>query len=310
MQNQWQFGSTTGDKVYELRIQLSSPGIFPPAKADIPLPGLPTLDGFLKFLAFQAALRNALQLRPDLAQSLLWQWTGALKNLEQWIDFSIPIRRIQMGITPLYDCSIGLPVVAGNMWVPAGAFFVEQQYNLRQYPAVADSISLRRRVAEPLEKPFRLKSQLNSSSGKNKALNNRVYYSLTTEYVFCFRGDANGVERLLRFACDNNIGIGKKTTLGYGRIAAFNISGQTQSDSTLAISILDGQQRALLKTVPYYSFLAQREQALENKLLFGCEQFRLVNALETVGACYPPYWPKENQVHVLQYGTIITEYSE
>lgn len=310
---QWHFGSGDGSTVYEIKVQLAFPGIFPPAKADVPLPGLPTLDGFLSFVAFRAALQGAMQARPDLAQALVWQWNAALRGHVEWVNFDLPLRTI--GISPgvLYDCSIGLPVVDGDVLVPAGAFYVYPQhgphprYDLKAYPDVVDSLPLRRRVAEPMGKPLRLKTPLNASSGKNKALDNRVYYALTQEYVFYFRGDPLGVERLLKFAHAEGIGMGKKTTLGYGSIESFAPPVKASIDATLALPVLGGKQRALIKSLPYQPLLSLREGGTENRLLFGCDRFRLVNALETVGAYRPPYWRRDRQTQILQYGTVIME---
>jgi hypothetical protein len=225
-----------------------------------------------------------------------------------WIDFKLPIREVMLNNVAIYDCSVGLPIINGQLLIPAGAFFVEQSLNFKQYPEFVDSIPLRRRVVEPMGKRLALNTSLNVSSGKNKALNNRMYYALTSEYLFYFRGDVAGVTRLLNFARDENIGIGKKTSLGYGQIASFTLQIHKISDAaTLALPVLGGSQRALLKAIPYQPLLSQREQGIENKLLLGCERFRLGNALETIGSYRPPYWKRESQTQILQYGSIILE---
>jgi hypothetical protein len=74
-------------------------------------------------------------------------------------------------------------------------------------------LPLRRRVVPPYPRPMSLRSELNTGSGKNKAMDNRMYYSLTDEFAFYFRGDQSGMERLLQFVREQRIGIGKKTTL-------------------------------------------------------------------------------------------------
>jgi hypothetical protein len=161
---------------------------------------------------------------------------------------------------------------------------------------------------EPMGKRLTLKSKLNASSGRNKALDNRMYYALTREYVFYFRGDADGVMRLLKFAQQEKIGMGKKTSLGYGQIASFTPPTKASVDSALTHPLPDGSQRATLKSLPYQQLLSQRQQNQQkNQELLGCKDFRLVNALETVGAYYPPYWRKENQTHILLYGSILLE---
>ncbi|MCP4372437.1 MAG: hypothetical protein GY797_30680 [Deltaproteobacteria bacterium] len=317
-QSQWTF-APSDTTIYKLKITLDSPGVFPPAKMDIPLPGLPTLDGFLSFVAFRAALKEAMQSRPDFAQTFLWQWNKALQNPDSWIDFSLPLRKTQLGqvgSVEIYDCSVGLPVIDNKVYIPAGTFFVNKDstgpgYDFKSYPDVVDTFPLRRRVVEPLGKRLALKSKkLNTSSGRNKALDNRMYYALTKEYVFYFRGDKDGVARLLEFAQKARIGMGKKTSLGYGQIAFFSFKtpDKTKVDSTLTHPLPDREQRATLKSMPYQQLLSQRQQNQQkNQELLGCKDFRLVNALETVGAFYPPYWRKEYQTHILLYGSILLE---
>jgi hypothetical protein len=312
-QLQWSFAPDKDQTIYELHITLDTPGIFPPAKMDIPLPGLPTLDGFLSFVAFRAALKAAMQSHPDLAQMLLWQWHKALGNSTLWIDFPLPLKEAEIGGVKIYDCSVGLPVVKGKVLIPAGTFFIEKdaavKYDLQQFPDVVDNIPLRRCVVEPLGKRLTLSSKPNTSSGKNKALNNRMYYALTKEYVFYFRGDQDGVKRLLEFAKKERIGMGKKTSLGYGQILEFTPPAKASVDATLTYPLPEGGQRATIKTLPYQQLLSQRQQGQQQNLkLLGCKDFRLVNALETVGAYYPPYWRKENQTHILLYGSILLEY--
>jgi len=299
-QAQWTFGSVDG--LYELRLKLASPAVITPAKADIPVPGLPTLDGFLSFVAFRAALDGALKAKPDLASELLWQWNAALRNPALWVEFLLPLRQVKLGTVYIYDCSIGLPVAHGNILVPAGAFFTCDR-NLTTYPEIVDSLALRRRVSLPYPRLMNLTSKLNTGSGKNKALDNRMYYALTDEFAFYFRGDKSGVERLLQFAREQRIGIGKKTTLGYGQIADYKVDLASGISATLAQPILGGLNFALVKTLPYDVMLAMRDNA--DQILFGCNAFRLMNAVETLGAYRPPYWRREAQTQVLLYGTTL-----
>lgn len=318
---------TSDDSVYELRLHLHTPGIFALYKADVPAPGLPMLDGFLKFVAFRLAVDQVIQDRPELTNDLLWQWNLALRDENWWIDFPIPIREesLKSGIT-LYDCSVGLPVTEdGDVLYPAGAFFACGG-NLVTYPSEdkgpADQIALRRRSVEPVYRPVELTvKKLDTQSGSTKALNNRIYYTLVREYAFYFRGDSEGVRQLLNFAIQHDIGIGKKTTLGYGRIAGFEIR-PTNFTATLGhdLHIPGMAQIALLKNVPYLEMqrrcvpgpskympkdpLSQKERD-QNERLFGSRELRLASPLEAFDCYRPPYWRREGRTQVLRYGTLL-----
>lgn len=298
-QSAWTF-SAMDDQVYELQIKLASPGVFTPGKADILIPGLPTLDGFLSFVAFRAALTDIVASEPDMALALLWQWNAALRNPNLWIDFALPIRSVSLGAVTVYDCSIGLPIDGSDVLIPAGAFFA-RGLNLETYPKVTDSIPLRRRVSEPHHRPINLTNQLQTGSGSTKLLDNRMYFALTKEYLFYFRGDAQGVERLLTFACNNRIGMGKKTTLGYGQIADFEVRRSTVN-TTFVQPIHNRSEYSLIKTLPYDVVMRERSQA--SPTFFG-NGFRVVNPLETFGAYKPPYWMRNHQTQVLNYGTLL-----
>ena len=158
---QCKFGAKTGKIIYELRLNLATPAVTTAEKSNAPVIGLPTLDGFLSYVAFRAALGNALNANPELSQQLLWQWNIALRHQEMWIDFELPLRKIPLtGLKPLYDCSVGLPVdVNGDVLIPVGAFFTSNSQQFKVYPEVVDSIPLRRRVSEPFGRPIRLKSK-------------------------------------------------------------------------------------------------------------------------------------------------------
>lgn len=322
--------------IYELRLHLRTPAIFSLCKADVPVPGLPTLDGFLKFLAFRQALAEVMRTQPELGNELLWQWNAALRDQQRWIEFSIPIcdEKLNDSIV-IYDCSVGLPVTqSGDVLCPAGAFFACKG-NLVSYPSEehgpADQIALRRRSVEPLHRPVDLRAkELNTQSGATKALNNRIYHVLTREYVFYFRGDKNGVEKLLNFAIQHDIGIGKKTTLGYGRIVDFEIQPSSLT-ATLGheLSIPGMSQIALLKNVPYqeiqrrcvreqgdYVPIKKREAGKwvdilepnewdQNERLFGAREFSLASPIETFDSYWPPYWRREGRTQVLRYGTLL-----
>jgi hypothetical protein len=306
---QWTFGATDGTDVYELRLNLATPAAITAEKANAPAIGLPNLDGFLSYVAFRAALNEALQANPELSKGLIWQWNIALHNPAMWIDFPLPLRTIplQKDLPSLFDCSVGLPVdKEGNILVPAGAFFIRNQKDFITYPDIVDSIPLRRRASEPLGRPIYLKRKLVTNEGTTKALDNRLYFPLTSSYTFFFRGDKVGVERLLDFALKEDIGLGKKTTLGYGRVASFKIVQRPDIVATWAYPILENSQLTLIKSLPYDRVLARREMpGRRNKELFGCEKFVLVAAIETLGTYRPPYWLREQRTQIVKYGSII-----
>lgn len=326
----------TNDTVYELRLRLRTPGIFALYKADIPAPGLPMLDGFLKFVAFCQAMDQVIQKMPAWTDDLLWQWNLALREEGQWIDFPIPIREetLAPGIA-VYDCSVGLPADSnsGHILYPAGAFFACGG-DLVSYPSEekgpVDSIPLRRRSMDPIYRPLELTGKLDTQSGGTKALDNRIYFTLTREYAFFFRGDKDGVENLLEFARRCEIGIGKKTSLGYGRIDGFEICPISRI-STLgyAIGLPNVQRIALLKNIPYQELhrrciretgdyvpvqrlvgrgwkdiLTQNERS-QNERLFGAREFGLAAPIETFDCYRPPYWRREGRTYVLRYGTLL-----
>jgi len=321
--------------VYGLRLHLRTPAIFSLYKADIPVPGLPMLDGFLKFLAFRRALAEVMETQPKLGNELLWQWNVALRDQQRWKEFLIPIREESLSASvALYDCSIGLPVTqGGDILYPAGAFFACRG-NLVSYPSEergpVDQIALRRRSVAPICRNVGLTGKLHPQSGSTKALDNRIYYALTREYTFYFRGDRNGVEQLLNSAIQHNTGIGKKTTLGYGRIAGFEIQ-PTNLTATLGhdLDIPGMAQIALLKNVPYQEIRRRcvRERGdyvpveklehgswvdilepgewHQNERLFGSREFGLASPIETFDRYRPPYWRREGRTQVLRYGTLL-----
>ncbi len=308
---QWTFGPTDGLIVYELRLKLATPAIITEEKGNAPAIGLPTLDGFLSYVAFRAALGDALQTHPSITQSLIWQWNIALRDKTMWINFSLPLREIVLPNMPsMFDCSIGLPTyTADRMLIPAGALFADRM-DLRPYPAVADSIPLRRRVTEPFGRPITLKRELETAEGSNKALDNRLYFPLTTSYTFYFRGDRSGVERLLSYAQQERIGLGKKTVLGHGQIAQFEIDMAQNINTTFACDILNKSQLSLIKSLPYdYIFHIRNTQdqlqQTENERLFGCRQFNLIAVIESFGAYRAPYWQRDQRAQILRYGSII-----
>ena len=315
--SQWTFASTTSKEIYQLRLDLATPAITTAEKANAPAIGLPTLDGFLSYVAFRAALGKALQTNsdPELSKQLLWQWNRALRDSNMWIDFELPLRKIPFPkeeLKPLFDCSVGLPIDGnGDVLTPVQAFFTADGHNYKVYPDVVDSIPLRRRVTEPFGRPMRLKRELDASRGSTKALDNRLYFPLTKGYVFFFRGDKDGVERLLEYAINERIGLGKKTTLGYGQIASFEIKPRPDVKATwtksLSGPLYSNDKLALIKDLPYDRVFARREKMPDthNQELFGCERFALVAVIETFGAYRPPYWLREQRTQIVRYGSII-----
>jgi len=318
--------SLTDSTIYELRLRLRTPGIFALYKADIPAPGLPMLDGFLKFLAFRYAMAKVMINHPEFSNELLWQWNVPLRDPARWIDFPIPVQDEELNTNvTLFDCSVGLPVTrAGDVLYPAGAFF-SRGGDLVSYPSEvdgpADQIALRRRSVEPLYRPLELSTRLNTSSGSTKALDNRIYHTLTSEYAFYLRGDRAGMEVLLELALRHNIGLGKKTTLGYGRLVGFDIS-PTNRVATLVqpLGIQGLDYLALLKNIPQAEMkrrcvrkqgdwvplgLLQPGEWQQNQRLFGKEEISLASPIETYDRYQPPYWRREGRTQVLRYGTLL-----
>ncbi len=315
---QYQFGIKTGKEIYELRLNLATSAVTTAEKSNAPVIGLPTLDGFLSYVAFRATLDNALNDNPELSQKLFWQWNIALRHKEMWIDFELPLRKIPLkGLKPLYDCSVGLPIdVNGDVLIPVGALFTSNNQQFKVYPKIVDSIPLRRRVSEPFGRPIRLKSELKTGGGSTKALDNHLYFPLTKSYAFFFRGDKSGVEKLLDFASNEQIGLGKKTTLGYGQIASFEIRQRPDVKATwtkpLSGPIYNNDRLALIKNLPYDRVFARRDltdtrnqEDTLNQELFGCEKYALVATIETFGAYCPPYWLPTQRTQIVRYGSII-----
>ncbi len=312
---QWSFDSVNLNNVYELSLDLATPAVVTADKANAAVVGLPTLDGFLSYVAFRAAFDNALKVNsdPEFSKHLLWQWNVALRHQEMWVDFHLPLRGIPLtGLgRQLFDCSVGLPIGEdGDALIPVGGVFTSNGSDLVRYPQVIDSLPLRRRVIEPFGRPARLKNRLETGSGSTKALDNRLHFPLTQSYVFLFRGDKDGVEQLLDFAVTERIGIGKKTTLGYGEIASFEVKPRSDVTATwvkpLSGPIFGNDKLALIKNLPYDRVFARREMSDEhNRDFFGCDQFALVAVNETFGAYCPPYWLREQRTQLVRYGSII-----
>ncbi|MBK8129487.1 MAG: hypothetical protein IPK53_11520 [bacterium] len=93
---QWTYGSTTSQDIYELRLQLATPAATTAEKANAPVIGLLTLDGFLSYVAFRAALNKAIQTAPELSKRLIWQGNTALRNVNAWVDFQLPLQAVSL----------------------------------------------------------------------------------------------------------------------------------------------------------------------------------------------------------------------
>ena len=304
---QWTYGKGNDD-VFELRLELASPAAVTAEKASAPAVGLPTLDGFLSYIAFRVAVSEVLKVNPSLAQRVLWQWNTSLRKPTAWIDFKLPIQQHVLRGHTLYDCSVGLPIVNDDILYPAGSLFTADGKAYEQYPKVVDSIPLRRRVAEPYGRQIELKSNLVSGSGKTKALDNRLHFPLTQGYSFLFRGDAAGVEKLISFAIENNVGIGKKTSLGFGRISSFSVSRSDLGETWCRSPVLTDDRKALIKSLPFDLVFAEKDSGSKTLEKFlGCNQFSLQALIETFGTYRPPYWLRERRTQIIRYGSIIQE---
>lgn len=301
---QWVF-QRGNDDVYELRLILATPAAVTAEKANAPAVGLPALDGFLSYIAFRAAVSEGLKSKPNLAQRVLWQWNVALRDANAWIDFQIPVQKHTLHNYTLYDCSVGLPFQqnSGQPLVPAGSLFTPNGASFGHYPEVVDSIPLRRRVAEPYGRQITLRSKLVTAQGKTKALDNRLYFPTTSGYVFRFRGDSSGVERLLSFAITNNIGLGKKTTLGFGQLHSFELSRRSDLSATWTHPVLTNRL-ALIKSIPFDLMFSEKDKGGMQEFL-GCQKFSLQAILETFGAFRPPYWLRERRTQIMRYGSVI-----
>lgn len=301
---QWAF-QRGNDDIYELRLNLATPAAVTAEKANAPAVGLPTLDGFLSYIAFRAAANEVLKTKPNLAQRVLWQWNVALRDTNAWIDFQIPIQKHALHNYTLYDCSVGLPFQqeGGQPLIPAGSLFTPNGSSFRHYPEVVDSIPLHRRVAESYGRQIILRRKLVTAQGKTKALDNRLYFPTASGYAFRFRGDSLGVEKLLAFAIDNNIGLGKKTTLGFGRLHSFKLSRKADLSATWTHPILTNSL-ALIKSIPFDLMFSEKDKGGMQKFL-GCQTFSLQAILETFGAYRPPYWIRECRTQIMRYGSLI-----
>ncbi len=311
-------------KVYKLSLELATPLIVAETKADIPVPGLPNLDGILQFAAFYWCVREATATHPELAQEYLWQVNDALRTSAGWIDFPVPLREIPIRNTGtgaagrLYDCSVGLPVdpTTSETAYPVGDDFLDGQG--RRFRPVVDDIPLRRRSVPPQHshKPIQLTAQLDPKRGDHKALDNRIYYLVTQKYCFYFRGDPGWVVRLLQTMRNDGVGVGKKSSLGYGQIRELCISAAPVR-STLGWPLTPEQQSALnvpqgtraitlLKNIPTDElFRWCNTNFPENAILLGNPRPAILSFVPVFGGYAPPFWLKRNQTLVARYGSLL-----
>lgn len=313
--------------VYELRVKLTTPLMISQFKTDVPVPGLPNLDGILQYAAFYSCAKSVAQQHPELVTHCLWQVNEALRG-RNWIDFPVPLTEVPIqnagvGQTKyLYDCSVGLPVdpITGRVCYPLGSEFWDDQG--AKLMRVVDTIPLRRRVTEPrlAHRPIQLTSKLETSRGAQKALDNRMYNSMLTEYCFYFRGDPVWVGHLLETLQVDGIGIGKKSSLGYGQIQAivsptptpagiFATFGHRLSDPQKTALSVDPATQAivLIKSIPTDELFRRGTLSPDpsNARLFGSTQIRVLSLVPALAGYAPPHWLKRNQTAVAQVGSLL-----
>jgi len=312
------------DRIYLLELEFHTPLMISRYKTDVPLPGLPNLDGMLQYAAFYWCARACAVEHPDLTTHYLWQVNEAFEG-QGWIDFPVPLRSVTIdhpgtGIAQqLYDCSVGLPLdpLHRKTCYPVGNELLRE--NGESLKQVVDNIPLRRRISHPQEvhKPIRLTRQLDTSRGATKALDNRMYTLVVRTYRFLFRGDAEWVERLLKRLQDDGVGLGKKAALGYGRVANVRISPAGASFSaTLGYPLTEDQKRTLgvdadasvitlLKNIPSDVLFGWCANGKHNRLLLGSPGVKVLSIIPVLAGYTPPYWLKSRQTLIAQYGSLL-----
>lgn len=314
----------TDDQLYLLEIKFQTPLMVSRYKADIPVPGLPNLDGILQYASFYWCASVGVAEHPKLATDYLWQVNEALYG-HGWIDFPVPLSSLIIDHPGtkdqkrLYDCSVGLPVDPSSEMTcyPIGSELLRQDG--KQFKRIVDGLPLRRRVLHPQEayKPIFLSHQLDTRRGATKALDNMIYILIVDIYRFLFRGDAAWVDRLLKHMQKDGVGIGKKTALGYGRISNVDISPiKTDFIATLGYHLNENQKLTLgleddttvitiLKNIPYDVLLGWCASGKNNKTLFGCSDVKLLSMIPVLGGYTPPYWLRSRQTLIAQYGSLL-----
>jgi hypothetical protein len=319
-------------QVHLLELEFHTPLMVSRHKTDVPVPGLPNLDGILQYAAFYWCASACAVEHPELATYYLWQVNQAFEG-QGWIDFPVPLRSVTIehpgsyttqqlygcSAQRLYDCSVGLPVdpTSGATCYPAGSELLKQDGP--RLKRVVDSLPLRRRFPHPQEvyKPVSLTGQLDTSRGPTKALDNRMYTLVVKSYRFLFRGDAQRVEALLKRLQKDGVGLGKKAALGYGRLADVRVSpAGADFRATLGYSLTEYQKRTLgvdvsnlvitlLKNIPSDVLFAWCANGPYNPDLLGSPSVKVLSIIPVLAGYAPPYWLKSRQTLVAQYGSLL-----
>lgn len=312
------------DQIHLLELELYTPLMISRYKTNVPVPGLPNLDGMLQYASFYWCAHACAREHPEMATHYLWQVNDALEG-HGWIDFPVPLRSLtvdhpgaDIGKT-LYDCSVGLPVdpLSRATCYPVGNELLKQDGS--RFKRTVDSIPLRRRVPHPEEvyKPIRLTRQLDTGRGATKALDNRIYTLVVNAYRFLFRGDGEWVCRLLKRLQADGVGVGKKAALGYGRISDVRVSpAGVNCKATFGYSLNNEQKKTLgadvnthvitlLRNVPSDVLFGWCAGGQHNESLLGSSEVKVLSLIPVLAGYTPPYWLKSRQALVAQYGSLL-----
>lgn len=325
---QSKFQITKDTTIFELSLEFLTPLIISESKADIPMPGLPNLDGILKFVSYYWCVKEATLDHPEMTNECLMQINQALHG-NGWIDFPIPLRPIALqnpGIGQsrrVYDCSIGLPLdpKSNNVVYPIGNNFLDEDGN--RLERIIDSIPLRRRSVSPWHSHRQVDlcgRQFDTSRGAYKSLDNRIYILVTKGYRFYFRGDSDCVYKLLKMMKESGIGIGKKTSLGYGQIKSVSVRQAPESvkatlghpmtkKQKIALSVEpDTKAISLLKNIPIDELFYCCSKTINddyNQYLFGQSNIKILSYIPVLAGYTSPNWLKNNQALVARYGSLL-----
>ena len=310
------------NRMHLLELEFHTPLMISRYKTDVPVPGLPNLDGILQYAAFYWCARGCAIEHPDMTPDYLLQVNQALEG-RGWIDFPVPIRSITISHPGtreqqrLCDCSVGLPVdpSTGETCYPVSGGLLCQ--NGQKLKRVVDNLPLRRRVSHPQRdyKPIALTRRLDTARGATKALDNRMYTLVVDTYRFLFRGDAHWVHCLLDRLREDGVGVGKKTSLGYGRIKDVRIK-LSQAGATLGHPLNDAQKQALktspntniitlLKNIPSDVLFGWCADGQDYTRLLGSSTVKILSIIPVLAGYAPPYWLKSRQALIAQYGSLL-----
>jgi hypothetical protein len=312
-------------QIYRLELELYTPLMISRYKTNVPVPGLPNLDGMLQYASFYWCAQNCAREHSEMATYYLWQVNDAFKDLDRWINFPVPLCSLTVDHPGtaigqmLYDCSAGLPVdpLSGMACYPVGNELLKPDGE--PFKRTVDNIPLRRRVPHPEEvyKPIHLTRQLDTARGATKALDNRMYTLVVSAYRFLFRGDGEWVCRLLKRLQADGVGVGKKAALGYGRISDVRVSpAGDDSRATFGYSLNDEQKKALgtdvgthvialLRNVPSDVLFGWCADGQSNERLLGSSNVKVLSLIPVLAGYTPPYWLKSRQALVAQYGSLL-----